>query len=119
MTPALASLINAILLVVLGGYGYFTSDTPSMTALIPVIVGIVLLLCQPGIRSQNRVVAHIAVLLTLLILLGLVMPLIGAFKRADTAAIIRVALMLISSVVAMVFFIRNFIANRRSKALGE
>ncbi|MEM6772824.1 MAG: hypothetical protein AAF597_19760 [Bacteroidota bacterium] len=116
MTAATASLINAILLVSLGAYGYFSSDTPSITALIPAIVGVILLLCYPGIKSQNKVVAHVAVLLTLLILFGLFKPLMGAIGRSDTAAVIRVVIMLVSTVIAMVFFVRNFINNRKEKA---
>ena len=43
MKAHVASLINAILLVGLGAWGYFGSETPSPTALIPVAVGAILL----------------------------------------------------------------------------
>jgi hypothetical protein len=38
-----ASLINAVILVLFGLWGYFGSENPSFTALIPVAVGVVLL----------------------------------------------------------------------------
>ncbi|MEM9258731.1 MAG: hypothetical protein AAGA62_03730 [Bacteroidota bacterium] len=119
MTPATASLINALLLLGLGAYGYFSSDTPSATALIPAVVGLVLLLCNPGIKSGNKVIAHVAVLLTLLMVFGLIKPLMGAMERSDTAAVTRVSIMLLSTIIAMVFFVRNFINNRKSKATSE
>jgi len=120
MNAHIASLINAALLVALGAYGYFSSDTPSVTALIPVIVGVVLLLCSPGVKSGNKIIAHVAVLLTLLILFGLIKPLLGAIGREDIGAIIRVGIMLVSTVVGMVYFVRNFIANKRLKdAAGQ
>ena len=109
------SAFNAIILVSLGLWGYFSSDTPSPTALIPVLIGGILLGMNRGIKSHNKVVAHIAVLLTLLILLGLFKPLMGAIKRESTEGIIRVGVMLISTVLAMVFFIRSFIEARRNK----
>lgn len=89
-----------------------------MTALIPVIGGALLLLMTGGIRRENKVVAHVAVLLTLILLLGLFMPLKGAMERSDNMAVVRVALMLVSSIVALTAFIRSFIAARRRREAG-
>ncbi len=116
MSPATANLINAVALIALGLMGYFTSDSPSKTAFIPVGFGVALLACYPGVRNNSKVVAHVAVVLTLIILLALVMPLRAAIDREDTAAIVRVGLMLATGVLAMVMFIRSFIAARRSKS---
>ncbi|MCD0461466.1 hypothetical protein [Roseiconus lacunae] len=110
------SLLNAIVLVVLGLWGYFGSETPSATALIPVVFGGILLLCNPGVRSKNKAIAHIAVLVTLLILLGLAMPLKGAIGRGDTMAILRVVVMLATTAWALYAFIQSFIAVRKQKA---
>lgn len=115
MNAYLASLINAISLIVLGSWGYFSSDTPSITALIPVFVGIVLLICSPGVKKENKVIAHVAVVLTLLILFGLIKPLTGALGRGDTLAILRVVVMLGTTVLAMVYFVRSFIEARRKR----
>ncbi|MEM1447458.1 MAG: hypothetical protein AAF957_25675 [Planctomycetota bacterium] len=119
MTAHTASLLNAILLVSLSGWGYFTSETPSPTALIPAGIGVLLLLMNPGVKSHNKVIAHIAVLLTLIVLLGLVMPLRGALKRDDTMALVRVAVMMVSTVVAMVYFVKSFIDARKAREAGE
>ena len=110
-----ASLINAITLIALGAWGYFGSETPSATALIPPIVGVILLLCNPGVKSENKVIAHVAVLLTLVILIGLVMPLKGAIGRDDTPALIRVIVMMATTVFAMVYFVRSFIEARKNR----
>lgn len=115
MTPGNVSLLNAIALVVIGLLGYLLPEKPSATALIPVVFGVILLACNPGVRSHNKVIAHIAVLATLLILLGLVMPLMGAVKRGDGAAIGRVSVMLITTLLALVVFVRSFIEGRKAK----
>lgn len=115
MKAHIASLINSISLVVLGLWGYLASDTPSMTALIPVIFGAILLACYPGVKKENKVIAHVAVVLTLLILFGLVMPLRGAIGRGDGAAIARVAVMLITTILAMVYFVKSFIDARKAR----
>ncbi|MGD1843741.1 MAG: hypothetical protein ACFB0B_23035 [Thermonemataceae bacterium] len=110
-----ASLLNAILLITLSAWGYFSSDTPSVTALIPAVVGVILLLLNNGVKKENKVIAHIAVLLTLLILVGLLRPLTGAVGRGDTLAITRVSIMLISTLVAIVFFVKSFIDARKKR----
>ena len=60
--------------------------------------------------------AHIAVLLTLLILGGLVKPLTAALGREDGLAIARVSVMILSTIVALVFFIKSFVDVRRARA---
>ena len=119
MNAATASLINAIALVGLGLWGYLSSDTPSTTALIPVIIGVILLAVNQGVRKENKVIAHIAVVLTLVILLGLFMPMKGAIGRGDTMAIARVAIMIATTILAMVYFVRSFIAARKAREAQE
>ena len=110
-----SSLINSIILILLGGFGYVQSSSPSPTALIPVAGGISLLLMYPGVKSQNKIIAHIAVLVTFIMLLGLFMPLMGSIGRGDTNAVIRVAVMLLFTTQALFFFIKSFIDARKSK----
>ena len=115
MKASLSSLLNAIILISMGLWGYFESESKAITALIPVIIGIILLLVNKGVKNENKALAHVAVLLTFLILLGLVKPLLGAFERENTYAIIRVLLMIISSLWAMISFIKSFISARKNK----
>jgi len=115
MNAYLANLINAIALVVLGAWGYAGSDDPSMTALIPVGIGAILLICSPGVKKENKVISHVAVVLTVLILFGLIKPLTGAIGRSDTAAMLRVIAMMGTTILALVFFVRSFIAARKKR----
>ena len=115
MKTHVASLINAIILIVFGAWGYFGSDTPSITALIPVIFGIVILALNRGIRNENKVLAHIAVLLTIVILAGLARPLMGAIERADSGAVTRILIMFLSTIQAIILFVKSFIDARKAK----
>jgi len=72
-------------------------------------------LLNKGVRNENKVIAHIAVVLTFLILIGLIKPFIGAFDKSNNAAIIRVGIMMFSTIVAMIFFIKSFINARKSR----
>jgi uncharacterized membrane protein len=113
-----ASLINAILLIGIGLWGYFGSETPSNTALIPVGLGVILLAMNNGVKKENKVIAHIAIVVTLLALLGLVMPLKAAISRSDNMAALRVGVMLLSSLVAMIYFIKSFRDARKARQAG-
>ena len=115
MKTHVVSLIHAIALIGLGGYGYLSSDSPSVTALIPVVFGVLLLAMNNGVKKENKVIAHIAVLLTLFIIIGLIKPLTGAMGRGDSGAVARVATMLVLGVLAMVSFVRSFIAARKAR----
>lgn len=122
MSAHVASLINAIALVGLGIWGYFdhAGAEASPTALIPVAVGVALLVMNPGVKKENKVIAHIAVLLTLLIIFGLGKPLSSAIVAERTMAIVRVVIMMLTSIIAMVFFIKSFIdARKRREAEGQ
>tara|TARA_B100001057_G_scaffold499175_1_gene608852 strand:- start:4191 stop:4541 length:351 start_codon:yes stop_codon:yes gene_type:complete len=114
MNATKANLLNSIVLIAVGGWGYFDGDGKSITALIPVIFGVVLLLCYSGIKKQNKVIAHIAVLVTFICLLGLFMPLNGAIERGNDTAVVRVSAMIVSSLTALIFFIKSFIENRKA-----
>ena len=113
MKAYIASLINAAALITLSLWGYLSSETPSLTALIPTGIGIVILILNKGVKNENKIIAHIVVTLTLIVLIGLIKPLLGALDRNDTLAIIRVTTMILTSVMAMAFFVKSFIDARK------
>ena len=115
MKAHVASLINSGVLIGFGLWGYLGSETPSKTALIPVVFGVLILSLYRGIKKEDKIVAHIAVLLTLLILGGLLKPLSASIGRGDAMAITRVSLMLVTTGIALVFFIKSFIDVRRAR----
>lgn len=115
-----ASLINALILIGFGLWAYLSSETPSNTALIPVWFGVVLAIMVPGVKKENKIIAHVAVLLTLVILIALVVkPLPAALERSDGLAIMRVSVMILSTIVALVFFIKSFIDVRKARAASS
>jgi hypothetical protein len=115
MKPFHINAINAAILIIVGLIGYLGSDTPSVTALIPVFAGVVFLALFKGLKDGNKVIAHIVVLLTFLTLVALFKPLSGAISRDDCGAIIRVAIMIFSGIAAMVVYIKSFIDARKNR----
>jgi|TARA_B100001093_G_scaffold140996_1_gene133457 L-lactate permease len=109
-----ANLINSITLITIGLWGYFESS--SVTALIPVVFGFILIVCSKGVKSQNKLVAHIAVLLTLIILLALVGMRLPKSIDSGGLGLIRVLAMIATSTLAMIFFVKSFIDARKNKS---
>jgi hypothetical protein len=112
MKPYFANLINSIVLVILGTWGYFGSDIHSPTAMIPVFIGILLLALTPSFKKGNKIIAHIAVTIALIILVALIKPLIGSIGRHNSIAVFRVSAMMLSSLIALIVFIKSFVDAR-------
>lgn len=116
ISPALASMVNAIALLVLGTWGYFASSDQPITAFIPVVFGVILLVLNNGVKKENKMIAHIAVVLTALILIGLIKPLTSAIGDGRMAAVGRVGIMILTTVFALAMFVKNFIDARKNKS---
>tara|TARA_B100001029_G_C14646788_1_gene227179 strand:- start:66 stop:407 length:342 start_codon:yes stop_codon:yes gene_type:complete len=113
MNATTANLINSISLITVGLWGYL--DVLSPTALIPVFVGVFLLACYGGIKNQNKIISHVAVLLTLLILLALIGMRLPKSIDKGGIGLVRVIIMIITSTFSIIFFIKSFIAARKNK----
>ncbi len=111
MKPFQANLLNAFLLISMGTWAIFESEGASNTVYITPAAGLLLLALTPGVKAENKVIAHIAVLLTLLLVLLLA---IITFRQSGTA-LLRVGLQLFGGVLAMVVFIRSFIQARKAR----
>jgi len=119
MRPYKASLLNSLVLIVCGIWGFYSiAEPPSLTPFIPAIIGIFLLGMNDGIKNENKTIAHIAVLFTLLSFANF-MPLLSQLNpeegaKIDWMAIFRIGLMLLTSLIAMISFVQSFINARRA-----
>tara|TARA_X000000950_G_scaffold121143_1_gene151968 strand:- start:2345 stop:2701 length:357 start_codon:yes stop_codon:yes gene_type:complete len=109
------NLVNSIALISMSAWGYI--DTNSFTALIPAAFGVILLILGTMLSNKKlvKISAHLVVLFTLLILLALVIQVLpGVLDRGGIGSI-RVILMILTSSIAMIVFIKSFIDNRKSR----
>ena len=111
MKASFYNILNSIVLISLGLWGYF--DVQSPTALIPVGFGVILLLCTIGLKKENKIIAHVAVLLTLVILVALVGMRLPKSLDSGGVGLFRVIAMITTSVLSMVAFVLSFIKARR------
>ena len=116
-----ANLLNSITLIIMPIWAFLafeaTPEKPgqSFTAFIPLIFGVILLICNGGLKKENKKIAHIAVLITLIALLGLSMPLKAAIADDRGVSVIRILLMIITGIIAMITFVKSFIQARKNK----
>ena len=87
-----------------------------LTLLIGVIFAVVFLLLAPGIKRENSLIAHIAVVLVVVFILALFNPLRATIERGNVAGTIRVGLMMLTSLVALVYYVKSFIDARRARS---
>ena len=109
------NLINSIALISMSAWGYI--DTNSFTALIPAAFGFILLILGTMLTNEKlvKLSAHLVVLFTLLILLALTIQVLPGVIDRGGIGLIRVVLMISTSSIAMIVFIKSFIDNRKSR----
>lgn len=116
MNAATANMINALVLVGMGIWGVKVSGLEnSMTPLIPVVFGVILFVCTNFVRNHHKVVSHIAVVLTLLILVALSIRFMRSYSTADAMANLRTGAMILTSLIALIAFIKSFIDAKKSR----
>lgn len=120
--PKLTFTTGAILVIVgLGGYIYSVfSDTDHWTALIPAIIGVILLISGAIARKNLMAGIHIALLFALIGAAGMIMPLmnLGALFAGEAerpAAVVAALISLIVLVIYLILGVRSFLAARRWK----
>jgi general stress protein CsbA len=104
------TLLNALFLIVIGLFGYFSAapDHRSMTAFIAPAVGVLLLLMFPAVKNQNKIVTHIVVILTLLTVIAFF---VTGFLRGNSLIII----MAVVSLIALILYIMDFIKRKKER----
>ncbi|MEM9244970.1 MAG: hypothetical protein AAGA67_04400, partial [Cyanobacteria bacterium P01_F01_bin.153] len=116
--PFWSTIVNGVTLITMGLWAYLSGDSSPM-ALIPVGFGVGFLALSPGVKTYNKVVAHIVALLAVVTVATLFAPLSMVISQGDSLKVFRVVLMMTTTSVALVFYIRSFIDARKARAAGE
>lgn len=100
-------IFNAVVLIALGIYGY-TIPPYSPTALIAPAIGIILLILSFPVKQEKPIASHIGAGLTALTFIAF---LIVGILRANTI----IVLMAIVTLVALIFYISDFIKRKAER----
>lgn len=103
-------IINSLILIILGIYGYVSArpEAKSLTAFIGPGMGVVLLFFYPSVKKQNSLGTHIMVTLTLLT--AIVFLAVGIIRGN-----LLIVLMAVSSFIAMIVYVSDFIRRKKER----
>ncbi|MEM1076393.1 MAG: hypothetical protein AAGI36_18170, partial [Pseudomonadota bacterium] len=104
-----------VTLIVCSAWAFLSIEKTSPTALIPGGFGLAILACYPRLKTENKTVAHVVVVLTLVILIALYAPLSSAFQSGNAPGILRVLVMMLTSAIALLYFIKRFREARQDR----
>jgi len=99
-------IINALVLIALGVYGYISSGSP--TALIAPAIGLILLGLSFPVKNENKTAAHIAVGLTLL---AAIMFFVTGFLRGNMIVVV----MAVFTLIAFILYIMDFMRRKQDR----
>ena len=115
MNTKTANIVNSVSLILMGFWGFL--DVSSVTALIPSIFGVLIFICYLiSRRSQklNLIFAHVAVLLTILILTALVGTRLPKSLDEGGLGLVRLIIMIATCSLSIIIFIKSFIEARKA-----
>ena len=117
MKPSVVNFINGLILIIAGLYGYFgitgSTGTASVTALIPTVFGLLLVVLTLFWNKAPKVISHIAIVLTLLLFIMIVNRFLKVEIWNETKYIFLICI--ISNASALFVFIRSFVMARIKK----
>ena len=116
--PFWATIVNGVVLIACGLWAYAGGDSSPM-ALIPAGLGIGFLALSPGVKTYNKAIAHVVVFLALVTIGVLVPPLLMMIDLGKGIGIFRVGMMMTTSLVALVLYIKSFVDARRSRSISS
>ena len=108
MNPKTTNVINSIALIMMGLWGFI--DVSSPTALIPTAFGVLIFICfvlSKRNEKLNKIFSHVAILLTLLILISLIGTRLPKSIDDGGIGLLRVLIMIGTSSLSIVIFIKR------------
>ena len=117
MKPVTVNALNAVILIIAGLYGYIgvaaADGHHSPTALIPTAFGIVLIILGLFWSKAPKIVSHIVVVLTLVLLIMCAMRFVKVVDWDAKKYIFLVCTL--SNAIALSVFIKSFIDARKNR----
>ncbi len=115
MKPITANLLNALILIAAGLYGYFLlplgpGEKQSVTALIPAFAGIIFLLLGLIWKSKPKIAAHVAPVLALILIIMCMMRFVKIADWNEKKYVFLVCIL--SNLIALIIFVNSFVKAR-------
>jgi hypothetical protein len=110
---------NALILIGVGLFSYFSNETRPLSALIAPLVGFILLSSSSGLKSGNKHIGHLVAAMTLLFAIACIVQFTLSLDFPDEIArsrrLFSFGIMSFSNLLATVYYVRRFIWIKRNK----
>ena len=103
-----AAIINSIILLSIGLWGYAANNFSAHTAIVPIGFGILLMVLSRYMKNENKLIHYIVFGLTLVIMVAMLRPFLRNAEQEDLNGMIRVGLEMAACAMALIIYIRNF-----------
>lgn len=103
-------------MMVVSTWGYINTLTPSIMDLLPLLVAVVLLSLNNGIKYGLKGQINAAAVITALVFIGLSKAGYNAYEDVDNADAVRYGLMGLTSLFSLIFFVIGFF-QKKTKSL--
>ncbi len=121
--PHLINFITAFVLVCAGLFSYFSNPLRPPTALIGVGLGLILLAMTPGLKSNNKIIAHVVVVLTLVFAIMTASMALKSRTEPDlekrNRRLMVFGVMSLTCFAATGFYVAGFIDKRKQRQAGN
>jgi len=108
MTTTKTCLLNGIILLALGFWGYAANQFAMHTGIVPIGFGAYLCLISTRHHLENKSIFYFNMGLTLSFVFAMIQPLMRNIEQADPAGICRVSLEMAACAMAVIVYIRSF-----------
>lgn len=113
MKPVQAIILNATFLFLLGVWGYIAAPEDRATELISIVFAVIFYAAVPLLYRNNRIVDFLLRVLLFLLSIAICLALIRAFQTNGIGHIIRLSLMLLTTLYALAVLSQGYIRRRQ------
>lgn len=115
----IVNAVNAMILMVVGLFSYFSNDVRLLSDLIAPIIGLILLSSSSGLKSGNKHIGHLVAAITLLFGIACIIHFFLWLDFQDeiirNQKLFSNGIMSLSNLLATTYYVRRFIWIKRNK----
>lgn len=115
----IVNAVNAMILIIIGLFLYFSNEVTLLSDLIAPIVGIILLSSSSGLKSGNKHIGHLVAAITLIFAIACIIHFFLWLDSPDeiirNQRLFSNGIMSLSNLLATTYYVKRFIWIKRNK----
>ncbi len=115
MSSQQAAILNSIVLLLVGFWGYAANDFAVHTAIVPIGSGILFLILSQFLKYQNKLFLLFMMAVTLILSIAFVVPFQRNLEQGDYLGMLRLGLEIAACILAFIVYLRNLIQLYKAK----